>query len=207
LQSQGAHNINLVTPTHYSLAIKNSIINARDNGLNIPVVYNSSGFDSIENLHFMDEVIDIYLPDFKFIHPELSLKYCNSGEYPEICMKNIEFMMKSRGLLKIDEDGIAYSGTLIRHLVIPGSINNSIDILNYLLNSYGHEIYLSVMSQFSPEYNSISYPEINRKLFQDEYQLVISLLNKNCMENIFCQELISSDIYLPDFRKSSPFIF
>jgi putative pyruvate formate lyase activating enzyme len=205
LQAENAHNINLVTPTHFSTKIYNSLLKAKKNGLNIPVIYNTSGFDSIETLNLIDEVIDIYIPDFKFITPQLSLKYCNTDKYPKAVKQNIKFMLKKKKNLKI-KNGLAVTGVLIRHLVMPNLLKNTFAIIEYLFNEYGPELYLSIMSQYNPVHLADQYPEINRKVSIKEYESVIDFLIKKNFTNVFLQELSSSDEYLPDFDNKNVFV-
>ncbi|HON57629.1 MAG TPA: radical SAM protein, partial [bacterium] len=190
LQNQQAHNINLVTPTHFTPSIKKAFYLVKNKGFFLPIVYNSSGFDSPENLKFIDEIVDIYLPDFKFIDSELSKRYCNAENYPDIAKKNMEIMIKSKGLLKLEND-IAKSGVLIRHLVMPNAIENTIEILEYLRVNFGNDIYMSIMSQYAPRYKSKKYNEINRGLKKKEYDIVMNYLIKYDMDNVYVQELMS----------------
>ncbi|HPG32031.1 MAG TPA: radical SAM protein [bacterium] len=204
LQEKGAHNINLVTPTHFTPSIKNAFITAKKKGFSIPVVYNSSGYDSIANLEFIDEIVDIYLPDFKFIKPDLSKKYCKAENYPELAKKNIEFMMKKKGYLRLNGE-IAVSGVLIRHLVMPSALDNTIEIIKYLNSVYGKKIWFSAMSQYLPKFNAYKHPEINRALKYEEYSEIENCLLELDLDNAFLQELSSREIFFPDFTESDPF--
>jgi len=205
LQNQGAHNINLVTPTHYAISIIAALEIAKTNGLRIPIVYNSSGFDAIETLEMIDSFIDVYLPDFKFIDAQLSKKYCNSEEYPEIAKQNILFMIKRKGQLKL-RNGLAERGVLIRHLVMPNAIENSKRILKFIAEECGVETFMSIMSQYSPVYKAVDFTEINCSISKKEYDELLDYAIALNLDNAFFQELVSQNIYFPDFKnQETPF--
>ncbi len=151
LQEKGAANINLVTPTHYTLHIIKALDLAKENGLRIPVVYNTSGYEKTETLKLLRGYIDIYLPDFKYMDGLLAAAYSNAPDYPEYAKRALEEMVGQTGPLKLDEEtGMARSGVIVRHLVLPGHVRNSKAVIQYLYETYGDQIYISIMNQYTP---------------------------------------------------------
>ena len=149
-QSRGANNINLVTPTHYVPHIIRALDMVRGRALKIPVLYNCGGYESVKTLKMLEGYVDIYLPDFKYMDSEIAKRYSNAADYPETAKKAIAEMVRQTGECAFDENGIMQKGTLVRHLVLPSYIENSEKVIEYLYNTYGGSIYMSIMNQYTP---------------------------------------------------------
>ncbi len=177
LQAQGCHNINFVTPEHVVPQILEGLVIAADNGLRLPIVYNTSAYDSMESLRLLDGVVDIYMPDFKFWDSALSLRYLKAKDYPEAACQVIREMHRQVGVLKFDENGLAKRGVLVRHLVMPGQIAGSAEIIRFLAEEVAPETYLNVMAQYHPagKVSEEKYPEINRRITSTEYLEAVRL--------------------------------
>ncbi|WP_035277409.1 radical SAM protein [Desulforegula conservatrix] len=173
LQNEGCHNINLVTPTHVVPQIIRAIDIACDMGLCIPIVYNSSGYDSIETLKLLDGIVDIYMPDFKFWNPESSKMACNAPDYPEVAKIAIKEMHRQTGDLETGDIGLAYKGLLIRHLVMPGMIDQTENILNFIAKEISTKTYVNIMPQYRPFGEAENLPELNRMITGDEYKAAL----------------------------------
>lgn len=176
LQRKGAHNINFVTPTQFAEDIKSVIKKARENGLKIPVVYNSSGYERIEILKELEGIVDIYMPDAKYATPEISGRYCEVSDYPEINKASLLEMKRQAGDLEM-KNGIAEKGILVRHLVLPGEIENSKQVLKWLFENLGN-VYLSLMSQYHPCHKAVGHPVIGRRLREKEYEEVLNFADR-----------------------------
>ncbi len=194
LEAQGVHNINLVTPTHYT----NQIIEALNiYKPNIPIVWNTNGYENIETIKKLKDYVDIFLFDLKYFNNNLSKKYSSADNYFDVATKNI---MEARTLIPQDliEDGIMKKGIIIRHLVLPNCTNDSIHILQWIKENLGSTL-VSVMSQYAPYFKAHNYPEINRKLTKLEYKRVVAMCD-NLNLNGFVQDMDSAtDDYVPDF--------
>ena len=200
LQKQGANNINLVTPSHYVLQIVKALNLAKEQGLLIPVVYNSSAYESVETLKKLEGYVDVYLPDFKYMDEELGRKYSNAGNYSEIAKKAIDEMVRQVGNAQFDSRGILKKGVVVRHLVLPGYTADSKEIIKYLYDTYGNSIYISIMSQFTPILGLENYPELQRKLTEKEYDEVVDFAIELGVENGFIQEGdVAKESFIPDF--------
>ncbi|NIM15140.1 MAG: radical SAM protein [Candidatus Aminicenantes bacterium] len=172
LQTRGAHNINLVTATPYLYHIVHALSLASQKGLNIPIVYNTSGYERPEIVTALNDSIDVYMPDLKYADSEVSLKYTGVSNYLEYAYPAIEEMFKQVGLLQMDEEGIARKGLILRHLILPQNIENSKKVLKIISESPFRDSHLSLMSQYFPAYKAAQEPEINRCLYPEEYQEV-----------------------------------
>ncbi len=180
LEHKGAHNINLVTPTHYVPQILASLKIAIDKGLNIPIVYNTGGYDSLHTIMLLQGIIDIYLPDAKYSRDELAIKYSGIGKYIETNRKAICEMYSQVGNLMV-KGGVAKSGILVRHLLLPSHLENTKEILNFL-KDVSPDIKISLMGQYFPCNRSTDYPEINMRISPDEYKEAISFMNSLSLE-------------------------
>lgn len=200
LQNKGAHNINLVTPTHYAAHIIKAIDLTRGR-LNIPIVYNCGGYESVETLKLLDGYIDIYLPDFKYMDKRLAKKYSNAPDYPQICMAAIEEMTRQTMRQNVfDADGMMRRGIIVRHLVLPGETDNSKAVIEYLYNTYGNDIYMSIMNQYTPLPQVKAYPELDRCVTDAEYDEVLDYAVALGVENAFIQEGGAvSESFIPSF--------
>lgn len=200
LIEKGADNINFVTPDHFLPHIIKCTAYLKKKGYTLPFIYNCSGYQSIENLKMAIDYIDIFLFDYKFADKEAA-KYCiDTPNYPEVCDSALKFIYNNKGNLKLDNNGKALSGVLVRHLVMPHFIKNSLDVINNLFFEYGNTIYLSLMSQYSPSYLRKGHDLINRRLTKNEYEEVTKLIEDLGFTNGYIQSYIDyDDKYLPDF--------
>lgn len=169
LQEQGCHNINLVTPSHVVPQILVALDLACQFGLNIPLVYNSSGYDSLEALHLLDGVVDIYMPDFKFTNPLSAKRYCHAYDYPDAARKAIEEMFRQVGDLELDNRGLAVRGLLVRHLVMPGGLDEAREVFQFLAN-LSENTYVNVMEQYYPCFHADNYPPLDRPLSHTDFE-------------------------------------
>ena len=204
LQQKGAHNINLVSPTHYVPQIVEAIYLAAKKGLKIPIVYNTNAYDSVETLKLLDGIVDIYLPDFKYWDAKMAVRYSRAPRYPEHAKKAIKEMHRQVGDL-IVEDGIALRGLIIRHLVLPNNIAGSLEILKWIREELGPNVHISLMAQYYPANKAYKYPELNRPITLKEYEPVVDMLIDLGLTKGWQQEIVSHRIYRPDFNKEAPF--
>lgn len=177
LQDQGRHNINLVTPTHYSPQIMAAIGMAKKRGLKLPIVWNSGGYDKVEVLREFEGVVDIYMPDFKYFDSELAKRLSGVRDYPEVAKKALKEMYRQVGDLIIDENGLAVRGLLVRQLVLPGFVEDSKKILDFLV-TLSPNTFVNIMDQYLPHYRAYEVPEINRPLTFTEYEEVLNYARK-----------------------------
>lgn len=199
-QERKAHNINLVTPTMYVYQIIEAIKIARKNGLQIPIIYNSNGYENVQTIKLLSGYIDIYLPDLKYYTNVLSKKYSNVDNYFEIATNAIKEMYNQVGNATFDENGIIQKGIIIRHLILPNHIQNTKNILKWIKENMPSDIYVSIMSQYFPTYKSKSDILINRKLTKKEYKEVFNYLYSLDLENGYIQELGEhEEEYVPNF--------
>ncbi|MCL2144324.1 MAG: radical SAM protein [Endomicrobia bacterium] len=189
LQERGVHNINFVTPTHYSAAIAKSVYLARKNGLRIPTVFNCSGYEKVEVLKLLEDTVDIYLPDIKYSDNETAFKYSGIKDYVEINRAALKEMARQKGILKINENGIAEKGVLIRHMVLPGNVENTKKSLDFIAQELSKETFLSLMAQYHPAHKSSGFKELSRNLTIEEYEEAYDHLESLDLENGWQQEL------------------
>ena len=202
-QEKGAHNINLVTPTMYASQIIEALKIAKSKGLNIPIVYNSNGYENINTIKLLNGYIDVYLPDLKYYSNELAKKYSNVDNYFETATKAIKEMYNQVGIAKFDENGLIKKGVIIRHLVLPNHIQNTKNILKWIKENMPDDIYVSIMAQYFPTYKAKEDDLINRKLNQKEYNEVLNYLYSLDLENGYIQELGEhEEEYVPNFDLS-----
>jgi putative pyruvate formate lyase activating enzyme len=175
LQEIGCHNINIVTPTHYSAHILKAIDIAAGQGLRLPIVYNTSGWERLEILKMLDGIVDIYLPDFKYWDSDMSSKYSSEAEsYPEITGEAILEMHRQVGVAKPAKDGIMQRGLMIRHLVMPNNIAGSENVMEWIAGNLPKDTYVNIMVQYNPVYKAYDYPEISRRITKEEYIKVVN---------------------------------
>jgi putative pyruvate formate lyase activating enzyme len=175
LQEIGCHNINFVTPTHYAPQIVASLPKAIEMGLRLPIVYNCSGYESIEVIQLLDGVVDIYMPDVKYMDEKYSKRFSNAPDYPEVIKKVLREMHRQVGDLTINSKGIAERGLLIRHLVMPGEVASSEAVLKFIAEEISVHSYVNIMAQYRPEYRANEYPEISRRINHKEFLEAIQL--------------------------------
>lgn len=199
LQQKGAHNINLVNPSHFVEQIRECITGMTD--LKIPVIYNSNGYESISALKLMDGVVDVYLPDIKYFSSEVSAKYSGVTDYFKIASQAVIEMYRQVGGPVLDNRGIIKKGLIIRHLILPGHAKESILVLDWIRQNLPNDIYVSLMSQYTPYYKAENYPEISRRIIRREYEKVVDHFMKLGFENGYIQERDSAkEEYIPEFN-------
>lgn len=188
LKEKGASNINLVTPSHYVSLIREAIVKARSMGFDLPFIYNSSGYDSIDALEKLKGLIDVYLPDFKYIDDNVAYKYSNCKDYVSTVIEAIDYMYNDVGRVVFDEYGAIKKGVIVRVLVLPNYVDDSKKIIKYLYSKYKDNIYISIMNQYTPMGNLDKYSEINRKLTISEYNEVVDYAVSIGVSNAYIQE-------------------
>lgn len=201
LERNGALNINLVTPTIWVDKIIKGLDLARSKGLKIPIVYNSSGYERVETIKKLEGYVDIYLPDFKYYSNELSWKFSHCKDYFEIADKAIEEMVRQVGDIVIDDDGIMKRGVIVRHLLLPGHLEDSKMVIKYLYLKYQDKIIFSIMNQYTPV-RECKYEELNRVVREDEYDELINYAYDLGIRKAFIQEGEScKESFIPDFNQ------
>lgn len=202
-QACEAHNINLVSPTPYIPVIAAALRLAKNSGLTIPIVYNSNAFENVAGLRLLEGLVDIFLPDFKYVHEEPAIRYSGAKGYFRAATAAILEMHRQVGALVINERGLARRGVLIRHLVLPGQGAAARHILQWVQSNLPPDTYVSIMGQFVPLWQTSRYPEINRCLFPVEYKAVLDFFGETGLKNGYCQDLSSADEnYVPQFDLS-----
>lgn len=177
LQHEGCHNINLVTPEHVVPQVIEALVEAINRGLNLPIVYNTSAYDSLESLALLDGIVDIYMPDLKLWSPAESRKYLKAADYPQVALEAIRLMHDQVGSLALSINGLAMRGVLIRHLVLPGMLDNTRKILEWIATELGSDSYVNLMDQYHPagKVSDARFSELNRRLSLDEYREALSI--------------------------------
>ena len=188
-QEKGVHNINLVTPTSYVYQIIEAIKIAKVKGLNIPIVYNTNGYENIETIKALNGYVDVYLPDLKYAEEKLAIEYSGAKNYFEVATNAIKEMIKQVGNIKLNEDGIIQKGVIIRHLVLPNHIENSKKVLLWIKQNLPNDIYVSIMAQYFPTYKAKENQKLNRKLTKKEWEQIEKYVEEIDIENGFIQEL------------------
>ena len=200
LQEQKANNINLVTATHYVPQVVEALKMAKEKGLYIPVVYNCGGYETVETLKLLEGLVDIYLPDFKYVDSERGKRYSRAEDYPEVAKAALAEMVRQQPKAEFDERGLMTQGVIVRHLMLPGGIKDSKAVVNYLYETYGHQIYISLMNQYTPLPHVADYPEIDRKLKKFEYDRLVDYAISLGVENGFIQEgETAKESFIPAF--------
>lgn len=200
LAGKGANNINLVTPGQYIPDIVWAVNDARSRGMKLPIVYNTSGYENVTELKLLDGIVDVYLPDFKYMDSALSAKYSRAKDYPSVAKQAISEMVRQQpGVVIDDATGLIQKGVIVRQLLLPGHVNDAKAILKYLHDTYQDSIYISMMSQFTP-IELKDYPEINRTVTRREYERLVDYAIKIGITNAFIQEgNVAKDSFIPAF--------
>ena len=201
LQEKGAANINLVTPTHYTPEIVCAVKCAKERGLELPIVYNCSGYESVDTLKMLEGIVDIYLTDFKYMDSAIAKKYSKAENYPEIAKKALEEMVRQTKEAEFDANGMMKRGVIVRNLLLPGFVNNSKDVVKYVYETYGDEVFLSLMNQYTPlPQVEKNFPELARKVTEEEYDELVDYAIEIGVENGFIQEgETASESFIPAF--------
>jgi len=203
----GCHNISFISPSHFVPQILMALIEAIPMGLQVPLVYNTNAYDSIDILKALDGIIDIYLPDLKYSDDTLAMKYSQARDYVVTARGAIKEMYRQVGDLAVGEDGLALRGLIVRHLILPNDIAGSRDSLSWLAQEVSPDVTVSIMSQYYPTHRASRVPLLSRKISASEYATVMELLEGFRLENGWVQELESADNYQPDFEKEGhPFV-
>jgi len=205
LQEKGAENINIVTGSHAAPAITLGLEAARKQGLVIPALWNSSAYDGLETLEILKDFVDVYMPDLKTLDASIAAKFSNAPDYPEHAKAAILKMMELRKL-RFDQNGVMLSGVMIRHLIIPGFLENTRQVLRWFAENCIGKAQISLMTQYTParvQGTKTAIPD--RVVSEQEYEAVLSMLDEFGIVDGFCQELISDTIWLPDFNRPNPF--
>ena len=201
LQEKGAVNINLVTPSHYVKEIVKALIMAKNNGLTIPVVYNTSSYELVDTLKSLEGLVDIYLPDFKYVDSSLAMRYSHANDYYEVACAALAEMHRQISTYSFDEHGIMTGGIIVRHLILPGHTADSKRVIKYIKDTYGDDVFISIMNQYTPLPHVSEYPEINRKVTKREYDNVVDYAIDIGVTNGFVQEgSAAEESFIPEFN-------
>lgn len=200
LQEQQAANINLVTPTHYTPEIICAVTQARKWGLQLPIVYNCSGYESTDMLRCLDGIVDIYLTDFKYMDSQMAEKYSHAADYPEVAKKALQEMVRQQGTPVFSESGMMKAGVVVRHLLLPNHVKNAKNVVQYVYETYGNHVYLSLMNQYTPLPQAAGFPELNRRVTKREYERLVNYAMELGVEQGFIQEgETSQESFIPAF--------
>jgi putative pyruvate formate lyase activating enzyme len=205
LQEKGCHNINLVSPTHFVAQILEALLYAIPKGLHLPLVYNTNGYEAIETLKLLDDIVDIYLPDIKYSDDKYALECSQADDYVKYNRPALKEMYCQVGQLTQDKAGVAERGIIIRHLVLPHRMAGSFAALDFIKREISPEAVVGLMSQYHPCYQADKHKALNRRLEQSEYDEVVAYAESLGLENCYIQSLASSNDFLPDFNKDKPF--
>lgn len=201
LRDAGAHNINLVTAGHFLPQVLGAVERAKVQNIGIPFVYNSSGYEKRDAIAKCEGLIDIFLPDFKYIENESAKKYSNAPNYPEIAKETIEEMVAQQPECVFDDDGIMERGVIVRHMMLPSHLRESKKIIKYLHDTYGDKIFISIMSQYTPVGNLEKFPELMNKVSKKDYDELVNFAIELGVENAFIQEgEAAQESFIPDFN-------
>ena len=199
LQEKGANNINLVTPSHYYRQIKEALLLVKEK-LHIPVIANTSSYDSVTALQELDGFIDIYLADYKYVSNELAAKYSHAADYPQVAAEALKEMYRQVGEPEFDERGIMKKGMIVRHLLLPGCSAESKEVLKFLYETFGDSVFISIMNQYTPLPHVERYPELNRRITEEEYDEIVDYAIELGIENGFIQEgETAEESFIPAF--------
>jgi putative pyruvate formate lyase activating enzyme len=204
LQKQGAANINLVTPTIWFKQIRKAVIGAKKQGLILPIVWNSNGYEKVEIIEEMNGLVDVYLPDFKYGDDLVGLKFSKAPNYSQVAFAAVDEMFNQVGNLVLAEQGLAKKGLMIRHLVLPNNPENSFKVLE-LLKKIDPKVNISLMNQYAPIFNAQDFSEINREVSDEEFHKVYDYFFKIGLQNGWVQTEKSAGNLVPDFQKDKPF--
>ena len=201
LQAKGACNINLVTPTHFVPQIASALRSAKRDGLKLPIVYNTGGYEKTETLRMLEGLVDIYLPDFKYVSSRLSARYSNAPDYFEIARSSLAEMFRQVGPPVFSEEtGMMKRGVIVRHLLLPRHLADSKRVVKYLYETYGSTVYISLMNQYTPIRFFPDRPELNRRVSHKEYRELVDYCISLGVENAFIQEgETASESFIPPF--------
>ncbi len=199
LQFRGAHNINLVTPTHYTPQIISALERAKEQGCTLPIVYNCSGYEKVETLKLLEGIVDIYLTDFKYMQMDLAADYSNAPDYPTWAKSALEEMVRQQPK-PVFEDSLMKKGVIVRHLLLPNCVQNAKQVVEYVFKKYGNQVYLSLMNQYTPLVKVEKIKRLNRKVTEREYDRLLDYALSLGVEQAFMQEGKTADeSFIPPF--------
>lgn len=207
LQRLGCSNIEAVSPSHHLPGLLEALAIAVDNGLDIPVVYNTNAYESLETLDILDGVVDMYLPDLKYAREAAGLRYSDAPDYVERARAAILAMHAQVGNLVVDTRGCGVRGLIVRHLVLPGDVSGTAETLAWLSNNLSKTVTVSLMAQYVPLHRSAEYPPLDWRITAEEYDRGVDVAWDLGMENVFIQDLESQDVGVPDFSAANPFVW
>lgn len=200
LQAKQAANINLVTPTHYTPEIIEAVHLARDKKLQIPVVYNCSGYETVAALKQLEGIVDVYLTDFKYMDAVLAAEYSHAPDYPQVAKQALQEMVRQQPTPIFDANGMMKQGVIVRHLLLPGAVKNAKEVLNYVYHSYGNHIYISIMNQYTPLEQVEGHPKLGRRVTGREYGRLLDYAVELGIEQGYIQEgATAKDSFIPEF--------
>ena len=184
LQSQGCHNINLVSPTHIVPQFLDALLIAVDEGLHLPIVYNTGGYDKVASLQLLEGIADIYLPDMKYADEDIALRYSGVRDYPAVNRAAVKEMHRQLGDLEVDKHGIARHGLMVRHLVLPNELAGTRAVAQFIAREISTETYINIMGQYRPEYNACNFPKLNRRVTRSEYLLAVEGVKETGLQRL-----------------------
>ncbi len=205
LNAKGCANVEPVSPTHHLPGFLEALSTAVEQGLNVPVVYNTNGYETLDALELLDGIVDVYLPDLKYASDDAALRYSHVGDYVQTARAAILEMYSQVGNLVVDLQGRAMRGLIIRHLVLPEGISGSRETLFWIRDNFPTTVTVSLMAQYSPLNRAAEFPPLDRRLLAEEYEAAMDLSWDIGLENVFVQDLSSQETGIPDFERAGPF--
>ena len=203
LMEKGANNINLVTPGHYLPQIISAVEKARNQGMNLPIVYNCGGYEKVDSIRRLEGLVDVYLPDFQYFSSDISQKYSNAKDYAQVAKLAIEEMVRQQNKCVFDQQKIIKKGVIVRHLLLPGCLKDSKKVIRYLYSKYGDNIFISLMSQYTPLAHVQKYKELNRRVTNREYNQLVNYALELGVINGFTQDReVASESFIPYFDET-----
>lgn len=184
LQSQGCHNINLVSPTHIVPQFLEALLVAVEEGLRLPIVYNTGGYDKLSSLQILDDIVDIYLPDMKYADENIAQRFSGVKDYPAVNRAAVREMHSQVGDLEVDEKGIARHGLMVRHLVLPDELAGTRAVAEFIARKISSQTYANIMDQYRPEYNACNFPQLNRRITRQEYMLAVESVRESGLHRL-----------------------
>lgn len=202
-QARGAHNVNLVTPTHYVPQIIEAVKLAKAKGLKLPILYNTNSYENVETIRSLEGIVDVYLADLKYFSDSYAIKYSGAKDYFLHASKAIAEMFRQVGEPVFDSEALLQRGLIIRHLMLPGLLFDTKKVLDHIMETYGDSVYVSIMNQYTPMHRAAQYPEINKKLNKRHYESIIQYCLDSGIHNAFIQDTgTATEDYVPDFNLS-----
>jgi putative pyruvate formate lyase activating enzyme len=202
-QARGAHNVNLVTPTHYVPQIIEAVKLAKAKGLKLPILYNTNSYENVETIRSLEGIVDVYLADLKYFSDSYAIKYSGAKDYFLHASKAIAEMFRQVGEPAFDSEGLLQRGLIIRHLMLPGLLFDTKKALDHIMETYGDSVYVSIMNQYTPMHRAAQYPEINKRLNKRHYESIIQYCLDSGVHNAFIQDTgTATEDYVPDFNLS-----